>query len=203
MHSWNYCVQQAWHAKICNAVIRFKANDVDPVFNTICCYGTNANFSAWSVRNLMRGNVEHYRLFCVITHSLHLKVRWRENPRVLVESSPRLPRHHVCVSDRQSNMAAIYTHWVRWKLRWITQAPLVRENWKEDRQSRGKACKFLSSGLSGMLSCADSQQQPGCVSARDADTLTLLLIQWRGPLMFKVLYLLCMSVLSYHFQRWE
>lgn len=67
-------------------------------------------------------------------------------------SSP-LPRHHLCTSVRQSNMAAIYTHWVRWKLRLLSLRP---RSPKRMGKKTGKAGKrpinfYIPSRL--MLSC--------------------------------------------------
>lgn len=68
------------------------------------------------VRSLEWGNEEDYRFMC--SYSLIKSLMWRQQNHLVVCSyriSPRLWGHHMCPSDRQSNMTAIYTLWVRWK----------------------------------------------------------------------------------------
>lgn len=135
--------------------MRFKADNVDPILNSASCYGIHADFSARPVRNLIRGNVEHGGFLCNYSFITAL-VRRQENQHALRSrwSSSPLPGHRMCTSDRQSNMTAIYTHWVRWKLLALSLRPRSPKRMGEETAKGGKkACKFLYSGLSRMLSC--------------------------------------------------
>ena len=139
-------------------MIRFKANNVDPILNSISCSGIYANFPAW---NSEKSHPRKCRTLLVFlcNYSFITAPVWRqENHRVRRSrwiSSPLFQGHRMCPSERQSNMTAIYTRWVRWKVLGLSLRPRSPKRMgKEDRQSRKKACKFLYSGLSRMLSCA-------------------------------------------------
>lgn len=200
-----------------NNVMRFKADNVDPILNSASCYGIHADFSAWPVRNLIRGNVEHGRFLCNYSFITAL-VRRQENQHALRScwSSSPLPGHRMCTSDRQSNMTAIYTHWVRWKLLALSLRPRSPKRMGEEADKAGK--RPVNFYILGCLGCFPVAGAPTCTHthgsctdecervqscSRDTDTHTPLLILRCGPLMFKVLYLLCASVLSYHFQHCE
>ena len=189
----------------------FKANNVDPILNSVSRKGIYANVSVRTVRNLIRGNVEQCRIMCnysFITSSacrLQKTNRVRRSHRI---SSP-LPGHHMCTSERQSYMTAIYSHWVRWKVLALSLRPRSPKRMGKETDKAGK--RPVNFDILGCLGCfpmagtRTCMQLYRCVWAWNTHTHThtLLLILRCGPLMFKVLYLLCMSVLSNHFQHWE
>lgn len=111
------------------------------------------------------GNVEHCWFFLrVITHSF--EDRRTIVYRVLIEISSRLPGHHMCASDRQSNMTAIYTHWVRWKVLGLSLRPRSPKRMGKETDKAGK--RPVNFYILGCLGCfptagntavhADSQQ---------------------------------------------
>lgn len=188
-----------------------KADNVEPILCSISWYGIYANSSAWSRRTLIWRNVEHCWFLC--NYSFITSLVWRqENHHVLCShwvSSP-LPGPHMWASDRQSNMTAIYTHWVRWKVLGLSLRPRSPKRMGKKTDKAGKRpVNFYILGCLGCFPMAGTQQLYGCVCVwacaglQQKRTHTLLLILRCGPLMFKVLYLLCMSVLSNHFQHWE
>ena len=78
-----------------------------------CTLRAVMEFMQMCVRAEMWGDVERCWFWC--NYSFICR---RRRHRVLCShwiSSPRAG-HHMCTSERQSNMAAIYTLWVRWKL---------------------------------------------------------------------------------------
>ncbi len=133
-------------------MMQFKADNAEPILYSLSCYGIYLNFSAWAQRTLIWRNVEHCRFLC--NYSFITSLVWRqENHHVLCShwiSSP-LPGPHMCASDRQSNMTAIYTHWVRWKVLGLSLRPRSPKRMGKKTDKAGK--RPVNFYILGCLGC--------------------------------------------------
>lgn len=154
--------------------------------------------------------------FCVMTHSLPLQFGdSRSAVRCVLAEFLPLFQGITCARQPANQTWQLFTL-TGWDERfWVYHSGLrspKRMGKKTDKAGK-RACKFLYSGLSRMLCFWQAGRRARrltraaclCVRAQSysRNTDTLLLIPQRRSLMFKVLYLLCMPVLSNHFQHRE
>lgn len=120
-------------------------------------------------RNLIWGNVEHCWFLC--NYSFITSLVWRqENHRVLCSHrifSP-LPGPHMCTSDRQSNMTAIYTHWVRWKVLGLSLRPRSPKRMGKKTDKAGK--RPVNFYILGCLGCFPTAGTLTCTQTNSSYT---------------------------------
>lgn len=113
---------------------------------------------------------EMYMFLC--NYSFITSPFWRQKTMVCCIHTTPFPKCHVCMSERQSNMTAIYAHWIGWKLLARSLRPCSPKRIGEEADKGGKSpVKFWILGCQGAFAtagtpmCPQTQQLYGRVRA--------------------------------------